>query len=559
METILANASGKVRRLVRNGRKVMVARAVLIVPGVLEGSQGRLLYTPEECAKKPRTWDGMPLVIRHPVVNGKPSTARRPEVLDATGVGFGYSTRFDGTLNNECHFDEEDLKRVCPDTYAKVDRGDKIELSTGLFTENVMTPGDWHGVPYDGIAVNHEPDHIAILPDQKGACCIDDGCGVNANSSHDSYLMRAARAFASAFSLTGNAAMSHDELRMKLSELIHHKYGKPMSMPMNGGMRMDADMPYVIDVFDRNLVFYAKGRKWRVGYRTDLRTSSVSLDGDPVEVRKVSTYRPVTNAAEADTIWTPTENKDSLEETSDGVPSLTPTEPTEPNPTANTEGDMATRKENIDYLVANCECWKTEEGKKDLEKLGDKAVEALVTHDKKVKTLEATHNAAVKGFSDANGTEHRYDPQTGAFVSKPKEPVGNAKKDETPTAQPVTTEQYLSSAPPEIRELLNNARETERNEKALLCNRLTEHIADQPTRTQEATWLMNKPLSELRRLSAIAPPKPAQQQAHNADDDVPGLDYLGASVPNTNQAETHDEDVLEPVANMNWSGKGEEE
>ena len=53
-----------------------------------------------------------------------------------------------------------------------------MEVSTGLFTENVQANGVFGGKAYHAIATNYRPDHLAILPDQIGACSIEDGAGL---------------------------------------------------------------------------------------------------------------------------------------------------------------------------------------------------------------------------------------------------------------------------------------------------------------------------------------------------------------------------------------------
>jgi hypothetical protein len=65
METFAANA-GPVREVVLHGREWLVAPLTLIVPGVLNGSNGPLLYPREEVARDPQAWNGMPLVVYHP-------------------------------------------------------------------------------------------------------------------------------------------------------------------------------------------------------------------------------------------------------------------------------------------------------------------------------------------------------------------------------------------------------------------------------------------------------------------------------------------------------------
>ena len=64
----LPNAKlGKARRAVWNGREYLVAPMTLIVPGILEGSKGPLLYLPDDIAENHEQWgQDIPLVVRHP-------------------------------------------------------------------------------------------------------------------------------------------------------------------------------------------------------------------------------------------------------------------------------------------------------------------------------------------------------------------------------------------------------------------------------------------------------------------------------------------------------------
>lgn len=61
-----------------------------------------------------------------------------------------------------------------------LEAGRPMELSTGLFTQNEPAPAGatFNGRPYDYVARNYRPDHLAVLPDQIGACSLADGCGV---------------------------------------------------------------------------------------------------------------------------------------------------------------------------------------------------------------------------------------------------------------------------------------------------------------------------------------------------------------------------------------------
>jgi hypothetical protein len=155
----------------------------LINPGVLNGSKGPLLYPPEEVASRPQKWNGVPIVVYHPHRLGQPVSAAEPGILDSQGVGEVRNASSNGKLQAEGWFDVQKMQKVNPALLQRLLKNEAIELSTGLYTDNEERSGTFNGRPYTAIARNYKPDHLAILPDQTGACSIKDGCGVLVNSS----------------------------------------------------------------------------------------------------------------------------------------------------------------------------------------------------------------------------------------------------------------------------------------------------------------------------------------------------------------------------------------
>lgn len=193
METVVSNLAQRPKRVKRNGRTFLVGQVISIVPGVLAGSKGALLYPHEEVAANLDAWNGMPIVVYHPTRNGINVSGRDPDVLEKQGVGAIYRTGFDSAdhpksdrpnykLTHEYWIDEEDLRRVNKTLLEDIDAGKPIEVSTGLYTENIPEEGVYGGKPYNYVARNYKPDHLALLPDQTGACAVKDGCGINVNA-----------------------------------------------------------------------------------------------------------------------------------------------------------------------------------------------------------------------------------------------------------------------------------------------------------------------------------------------------------------------------------------
>jgi hypothetical protein len=163
----------------------------MLVPGVLPGSKGPLLYPPDEVRKSPEDWNHIPIVVYHPMKDGKPVSARSPSILSKHGIGIVFHARTDGKdiLKSEGWLDVEATRRVDKSVLDSVQLGKPIELSTGLFVDDEPAPegaifNDHRGTrKYVGIARNYKPDHLAILPSGKGACSLADGCGVLINET----------------------------------------------------------------------------------------------------------------------------------------------------------------------------------------------------------------------------------------------------------------------------------------------------------------------------------------------------------------------------------------
>jgi hypothetical protein len=184
----------KARRAIRNGREYLVAPATIIVPQVLEGSKGKLFYPAEECRNSTPDWNGMPLVLFHPLAgDGSNVSAHKsdgsldPNVWNNQGLGFIAESSMNGKLGANAWFDlallrdplrpyREEREQI----YHNLTNGIPTELSTGLYTDNERAlPGaNYKGQAFDYIARNYRPDHLAVLIGQIGACSVNDGCGI---------------------------------------------------------------------------------------------------------------------------------------------------------------------------------------------------------------------------------------------------------------------------------------------------------------------------------------------------------------------------------------------
>lgn len=184
--------TSKATRRKYRGRDYYVSNAVLIVEGVLNGSDGEIYYPADESSRSAMDWNGIPLTLRHPTQNGIPVSARSPEILDAYELGRVFNVRMDGgKLVGEAWFDivrvnEIDLALPEPQKLRpRLESGKPIELSTGLFLRREERAGTFNGRAYKAVARDYRPDHLAVLPDDIGACSVNDGCGINVNQAQN--------------------------------------------------------------------------------------------------------------------------------------------------------------------------------------------------------------------------------------------------------------------------------------------------------------------------------------------------------------------------------------
>jgi hypothetical protein len=198
MDLLTANQVGRIRHAKLGGRDYIVAPLSMLVPGVLPGSKGPLYYPPDVVNRNPSVWNSIPIVVNHPMGINGPTSARDPDVLNRQEIGRVFNARKNGKA--EGWFDVENTKRIEPRIYKALITNTPIELSTGLYTKHrkATTGSHYKGKPFDGVVTNMEPDHLAVLMDQTGACSLADGCGVLVNQKGEpmpSLLQRLANLF----------------------------------------------------------------------------------------------------------------------------------------------------------------------------------------------------------------------------------------------------------------------------------------------------------------------------------------------------------------------------
>lgn len=172
------------------GREYLVKDATILVEGVLNGSDGPLFYPESEISLNVGQWNGIPLTARHPMATDpsdgrvKPVSARDPRVMDKYGIGYVYNDRMEGGRRRvDAWFDVQNCEKLDPRIIPLVRSGKAMNISTGIVTrkQKAVNNASHKGKGYTHSVHNIRPDHLAVLLDERGACSVGDGCGININ------------------------------------------------------------------------------------------------------------------------------------------------------------------------------------------------------------------------------------------------------------------------------------------------------------------------------------------------------------------------------------------
>ena len=180
------NEVASVRNQNVDGTEYLVAPIVLIREGVLNGE----LVKAGEFNKHYGSWNGRPFVVDHPrdqednaVTANDPLTlaGQNPSVSGGLKVGELYNTEPDGDrLRSEIWIPIEQARHKggeALDVMERLRQKQRLEVSTAYWRDFEPRKGEWNGQPYEGVALNLKPDHVAGLLDAVGACSWQDGCG----------------------------------------------------------------------------------------------------------------------------------------------------------------------------------------------------------------------------------------------------------------------------------------------------------------------------------------------------------------------------------------------
>ena len=139
-------------------------------------------YVPENSVQETANdWAGVPLTLNHPRdTSGRPVAAnRKPEThLGETQDGTYYDGEF---VRGNLRIEKSRLKAVggeASDIRRALEDGEEFDISS-QYAAQPLPEGEYDGRHRSNVERITRPDSVALLPNKRGVCSIEDGCGIN--------------------------------------------------------------------------------------------------------------------------------------------------------------------------------------------------------------------------------------------------------------------------------------------------------------------------------------------------------------------------------------------
>ncbi len=188
---LLRSATGAYRTETFRDEEYIVVPVVGLVEGVIwpVNAEAPELVLEEEFAVAPGGWNGRPVFNGHPQVDGEEVSGNTPEILENEQIGYVFNAGItDHQLTMEAWISPAMCENAGEDALNVLERaktGQPIEISTGVLVVSEEKTGSFNGKKFYSIWRDITPDHLALLHEgDEGACSITMGCGVRAAISH---------------------------------------------------------------------------------------------------------------------------------------------------------------------------------------------------------------------------------------------------------------------------------------------------------------------------------------------------------------------------------------
>jgi len=162
--------------------ETIVVPVVMMLPGVHTGSRGPMLHTAEGLSAVAAQWNGIPVTVGHPQNNKGEYVSITATAVPRVGV-ISNSRWEDSKLKADVTFNASTLSTTDAVCYQSILSAQPIDVSIGAFAAEEDQTGVFEGASYSAVTLSYIPDHLAILPNEQGACSNEAGCGIRVNTN----------------------------------------------------------------------------------------------------------------------------------------------------------------------------------------------------------------------------------------------------------------------------------------------------------------------------------------------------------------------------------------
>lgn len=472
------------------GDEYTVIPCVCLVEGVLwpANAPSPELALAEEFGRFPDGWNGRPVVLNHPREDGIAVSASKPAVLE-NALGQIFNTVLeDKKLKTEIWINDARVAELDEEFRDAVDRlknGDEVvEVSTGLFTMQERVTGEFEGEAYESIWRNIVPDHLAILPEGLvGACSVEDGCGAP-RLNEDGTEAPTYTPVMNAVSIGADACSCEDEPTEGMWSKLLSNIGDAFSFRGTSAHLSDSDLRaalnaglnaaesdryfFILAVFqdgdDAGVFVYElgfDGTLYSRQFSVDSGSGVVTIGEDRISVRPETRFVPV-------------EVTTNVSDNNGDV--------NNPEISERTAQEIAMDKEQlVSSLIANEATNFTDDDKEWLTELEDSQLERMVPV-----VASQTPEELAQAEQDAALQAERDRQEAAATASS--------------SDNPVTTEQYIASAPADVQAVLNEGLSMQKARKEHIVKAVLANTRNRFTEEE----LNAKSLGELENIAALS-------------------------------------------------------
>lgn len=268
----------------KDGKNYIVVPVVMMREGVHIGSHGAIYHTAEELGKDIEKWNGIPITIDHPKEGDTYISANSPGVQ---AVGRVYNVRMvEDKLMGDAWLTEQKMLAASPLALEHIRALLPLDVSVGIYSEELAISGEWNGEHYNAQAANYRPDHLALLPGGEGACSWADGCGIRANEKTNN--METINIYKLTGEKTGLVMTNQGENYTEIIQKIQTKLN---------GYDNDALVYYLTAVYEDYCIYQVMNRQYGTEkfYKQEYTAGNeIEFKGEPVAVKRQITYTELT-------------------------------------------------------------------------------------------------------------------------------------------------------------------------------------------------------------------------------------------------------------------------